>query len=55
MDRAESNLVMRKVHKLSSRSVVVKQASKCPFRLGIEDQLKKVKVPGPSALALSAL
>ena len=24
-------------------------------QLGIEDQLKKVKIPGPSALALSAL
>ena len=24
-------------------------------RVGIEDQLKKVKIPGPSALALSAL
>ena len=25
------------------------------MQIGIEDQLKKVKIPGPSALALSAL
>ena len=25
------------------------------LQVGIEDQLKKVKIPGPSALALSAL
>ena len=25
------------------------------LQMGIEDQLKKVKIPGPSALALSAL
>ena len=38
----------------SSSSSVHAMSGSFPTSMGIEDQLKKVKIPGPSALALSA-